>query len=73
VQGKSFLNLDIGLPVSELRASIRACFAGEIPEEVMLEAVNRRGKKIKCRVACTPLDTPRKKREGVIMLIDEIS
>jgi two-component system CheB/CheR fusion protein len=72
VQGKSFLNLDIGLPVTELRAPIRACFAGESPRELVLDAVNRRGKKIKCRITCTPLDTPRKKREGVILLIDDV-
>src|SRR5262249_11966013 len=28
VQGKSMLNLDIGLPVAELRGAIRACLAG---------------------------------------------
>src|SRR5262245_65322792 len=28
-QGKSVLNLDIGLPVSELRGALRACLAGD--------------------------------------------
>ena len=29
VKGKSFLNLDIGLPAGELRPIIRACLCGE--------------------------------------------
>jgi two-component system, chemotaxis family, CheB/CheR fusion protein len=73
VQGKGLLNLDIGLPVAELRTVIRPCLAGEIDrQEVVLEAVNRRGKKIKCRVTCTPLVAGSKKREGVILMMEEI-
>ena len=30
------------------------------------------GKKIKCRITCTPLLSPNKKREGVILLMDEL-
>ena len=72
VQGKSLLNLDIGLPVHELRAMVRSCLNGEPSNgEVMLDAVNRRGKKIKCRVSCSPLVTPLKKREGVILMMEE--
>ena len=29
VKGQNFLNLDIGLPVENLRADIRACLSGE--------------------------------------------
>jgi two-component system, chemotaxis family, CheB/CheR fusion protein len=73
VQGKGLLNLDIGLPVAELRNVIRPCLAGEIDrQEVVLEAVNRRGKKIKCRVTCTPLVAGSRKREGVILMMEEI-
>jgi two-component system CheB/CheR fusion protein len=73
VQGKSLLNLDIGLPAHDLRAMVRACLSGE-PErgEVTLDAVNRRGKKITCRVTCSPLVTSNKKREGVILLMEEV-
>jgi two-component system CheB/CheR fusion protein len=72
VQGKSFLNLDIGLPVAALRAPVRACLAGEVKQELVVDAVNRRGKNIRVRVAFTPLLTARKKREGVIVLVDEL-
>jgi two-component system CheB/CheR fusion protein len=73
VQGKGLLNLDIGLPVGELRTMIRACLAGEVEkQEVVLDAVNRRGKKIKCRVTCAALVSASKKREGVILTMEEV-
>ena len=73
VQGKSLLNLDIGLPVAELRGAIRPCLSGEVEsKEVVLDAVNRRGRKIRCRVTCSPLIFPgAKKRDGVILMMDE--
>jgi two-component system CheB/CheR fusion protein len=72
VQGKGLLNLDIGLPVAELRTVIRPCLAGEVDrQEVVLDAINRRGRKIKCRVTCTPLIAGSKKREGVILMMEE--
>jgi len=73
VQGRSLLNLDIGLPVGELHGVIRPCLVGDSAhQEVDLDAVNRRGKKIRCRVTCTPLISPSKKREGVILLMEEV-
>jgi two-component system, chemotaxis family, CheB/CheR fusion protein len=73
VQGKSLLNLDIGLPAHELRGIVRACLAADSePGEATLDAVNRRGKKIKCRVTCSPLVTAAKKREGVILMMEEV-
>jgi two-component system, chemotaxis family, CheB/CheR fusion protein len=72
VQGKGLLNLDIGLPVAELRTMIRPCLSGESEfQEVTLDAVNRRGKRIKCRVTCSPLIAG-KKREGVILTMEEV-
>jgi two-component system CheB/CheR fusion protein len=72
VRGKSVLNLDIGLPVGELRAPLRACLQeGTDYKEIELDAVNRRGKSIRCRIACTPLRTGEKRRDGVIVMMDE--
>jgi two-component system CheB/CheR fusion protein len=72
VQGKQFLNLDIGLPVMELRQPIRECLNGSPNKMVTLDAVNRRGKPIHCEVTCTPLsgdgdDGPR----GVILMMED--
>ena len=72
MQGKSLFNLDIGLPVHELRGMLRGCLAGDgARAEQVVDAVNRRGKKIKCRVSCSPLVTPSKKRDGVILMMEE--
>ncbi len=73
VQGKSVLNLDIGLPVGELRAPMRACLQeGAEYKAIELDAVNRRGKAIRCRIACTPLLAADKRRDGVILMMDEV-
>jgi len=82
VQRKSFLSLDIGLPVEKLRATIRPCLNGEAEyKEAVLDATNRRGKQIQCRVTVTPLDlrhaaSPKpgtKERQGVILLMEEMA
>jgi two-component system CheB/CheR fusion protein len=72
VQGRSLLNLDIGLPVGELRDVIRPCLTDSDHQQVVLDAVNRRGRKIRCRVTCTPLVAVGKKRDGVILLMEEV-
>jgi two-component system CheB/CheR fusion protein len=72
-EGRALLNLDIGLPVGQLRDVIRPCLGGDQDHhEIVLDAVNRRGKKIQCRVTCSPLVSVGKKREGVILLMEEI-
>ncbi|PSF37848.1 chemotaxis protein CheR [Aphanothece hegewaldii CCALA 016] len=73
VQGKYFLNLDIGLPVDPILQPIRNCLASLSyePEEVILNAINRRGKAIKCRVTFTPLVDNRQTIQGAILLMEE--
>jgi two-component system CheB/CheR fusion protein len=71
-KGQSLLNLDIGLPVHQLRPIVRACLSGEADhKEILLDATNRRGKPIKCRIACTPLMASDNHRHGAILLMDE--
>jgi len=73
VQHHHFLNLDIGLSVSQLRQPIRDCLQGNLPfYEVILEATNRRGRRIHCRVGCTPLMGSRSEILGVIVLMEEL-
>jgi two-component system CheB/CheR fusion protein len=75
VVGQHFLNLDIGLPFETLRPLLRAASApGGAAGEVMLEAVNRRGRTITVRVVCTPLrdhGTPSGDGAIVVMESDE--
>ncbi|MBO3742857.1 CheR family methyltransferase [Actinoplanes flavus] len=56
VIGQHFLNLDIGLPIDRVRPLLRGSLgAGGASAETKLDAVNRRGRAITVRVACTPL------------------
>jgi len=73
VVGQNFLNLDIGLPVEQLRLAIRNCL-NDNPTElspVVIEAMNRRGRLIQCRVTCTPLINIQQEILGVILLMEE--
>jgi two-component system CheB/CheR fusion protein len=55
-QGQNFLNLDIGLPVETLRELLRKVLRGVAPTaETTIEATNRRGRVIACRVICSPI------------------
>ena len=70
VAGSHLLNLDIGLPVDQLKDPVRACLSDGAPTEpVELSAVNRRGRVIDVRVSCRPLQTS-KGVSGAIMLLD---
>jgi two-component system CheB/CheR fusion protein len=73
VLGQSLLTLDIGLPVAELALPIRDCLAGKDGgvREVVLDATNRRGKSIRCKVMCTPLLGPKGPPEGAILLMED--
>jgi two-component system CheB/CheR fusion protein len=70
IEYQNFLNLDIGLPVGQLRASMRQVLAGNEPDPVELDAHNRRGQPIRCRVSFAPLSNHRDDAvEGVILVI----
>ena len=75
-QGKPFLTLDIGLPVDALVAAVRACLTGASSHtEIILEARNRRGRGITCRVILTPmvgLGDIAGDIAGVILLTEEL-
>jgi len=58
VIGQHFLNLDIGLPIERLRPMLRnALGSGGGSAEASVDAVNRRGRPVVVRVACTPLQS----------------
>jgi two-component system CheB/CheR fusion protein len=75
--GQHFLNLDIGLPTEQLRPLIRRTLAGDTgPHEMVLSAVNRRGRPIQVRVAGSPLDgvdssTSGSSTSGAILLMEQ--
>jgi len=72
VRGHNMLNLDIGLPVEKLKSPLRSCLS-EQPrfQDLVLDAIDRRGRRILCIVACTPLVSPEGVTQGVILLVSE--
>jgi two-component system CheB/CheR fusion protein len=73
VVGKHLMNLDLGLPVENLRQPLRRCLAGESPfERVTLQATNRRGRSIEVAVSCTAF-TLGKNGWGAIVMMDDKS
>ena len=74
-EDQHLLSLDIGLPLAELRSQIGASLSGKSDrEEVILEAVNRRGKPFQCRVTFLPLGPRRDNGNGgMIMLMEPVA
>jgi len=69
--GQHVLNLDIGLPASELRPTVRAALKDVNFEETkLMQAVNRRGRQISLRLHCGPLQTRAGKIQGSILLME---
>jgi two-component system CheB/CheR fusion protein len=77
VDGQLFLGLDMGLPVEALRAEIRGVLAsegdGDGPRRLTLDAVNRRGRALRCQVTCLPLARTGRRVSGVILLMEPLS
>ncbi len=67
-----FLALDIGLPVDQLTGAIRDIQRGRAPQvSLALEAINRRGRQIPCRITISPL--PVDGRQGLLLVMEDAS
>jgi two-component system CheB/CheR fusion protein len=55
VEGEHFLNLDIGLPVGELRRPLNGILANEPQPDLTLDGHNRRGQPVTYKVQLAPL------------------
>jgi len=72
VQGKFLMNLDIGLPAEQLHDPIQSFLLGANPyKKMVVEAINRRGKVIKCHITFTPSIGPGGELQGVVLLMEE--
>jgi two-component system CheB/CheR fusion protein len=71
--GQHLLTLEIGIPVDELRACMRAALAGEQPPMVVLDANDRRGRALRCRVTALPLAPGRNDVGGAILLMERLA
>ncbi|MCO1657011.1 CheR family methyltransferase [Pseudonocardia humida] len=71
--GRHFLNLDIGLPTDRLRPLIRSALADEPGQhELVVKAVNRRGRSIAVRVLGSPLGAREPGVAGVILTMEDV-
>jgi two-component system, chemotaxis family, CheB/CheR fusion protein len=71
--GQHFLNLDIGLPVRELRAIVKSALAGEEEGQIVVDATDRRGRALGCQVRVLPLAVSRDAVTGVILLMERVA
>jgi two-component system CheB/CheR fusion protein len=72
VMGRSLWSLDIGLPVERLKEPMQAFLAGEGDgRDVVLEAINRRGRPVTCRISMSRLDRGENLvLEGIVLLME---
>ncbi|MTJ49295.1 CheR family methyltransferase [Dolichospermum sp. UHCC 0259] len=71
VINKSWFSLDIGLPVEQLRNPLCDIISNKKTlQEMLLNAANRRGKKIQCYIACRPLI--KETVEGIIIMMTDV-
>jgi two-component system, chemotaxis family, CheB/CheR fusion protein len=72
VVGHPFFDLDIGLPVKELRGMVLAVHAGEqVQDEATIDAVSRRGRNIRVRVVAYTLSDGQRST-GVVLVMEEM-
>jgi two-component system CheB/CheR fusion protein len=72
VLSQHFLSLDIGFPVEQLKGPIRDALAFQSQSsDVMVDAVNRRGRSFRCRTHVMPLLDSGGDTYGAILLMSE--
>ncbi len=71
-EDEHLLNLDIGLPVAELRPLVRSALGDPtFMEETKLAAVNRRGREVRIRVVCSSLRGSGGEPAGAILVMEQ--
>ena len=71
VEGEHLLNLDIGIPVQQLRNPIRQVLAGASVDDLALEGHDRRGKPVRVEISFAPLRNrpDAEEPDGAILLV----
>ncbi|MFJ1759001.1 CheR family methyltransferase [Amycolatopsis sp. NPDC088138] len=71
-EGSHLLNLDIGLPLAELRPVVRDALAdAESVAELTLDAINRRGRAVVVRLTCSALRGANGQSQGALLMMEE--
>lgn len=72
-QGRDFLELDFGFPAKALECRLHRALAGEDQSELLLTAIDRRGKAVRCRVRVSPLLYEGRAPEGVVVVTEDVT
>ena len=73
VVGQHLMNLDIGLQVEILHKAIRRVLTGEVAcEQKTMDAVNRRGQSIRCRIRIQTRTDAQNNLRGAILLMESV-
>jgi two-component system CheB/CheR fusion protein len=73
VAGVHLMNLDIGLPLEQLRQPLLDCLASdERPTDLLVEAINRRGRPMRCQLRIASLLGNDGDIAGAIVVMDAI-
>jgi two-component system CheB/CheR fusion protein len=67
-----FADLDIGLPIHQLAAPVQGVIDSGKPADLEINAVERRGRPIHCRVRITPLLYNDRESHGAVVIVEEI-
>lgn len=71
-EGEHLLNLDMGLPMPELRPVVRKALADpSFMTELRVTAVNRRGREVVVRIVCSSLRGHDGKPTGAILVLEQ--
>ncbi|MFD8495420.1 CheR family methyltransferase [Amycolatopsis sp. NPDC059657] len=71
-EGEHLLNLDIGLPLTEVRPAVRKALTDPaFQAELSLQAVNRRGRHTTVRLLCGALRGPAGDSHGAILVMEQ--
>jgi two-component system, chemotaxis family, CheB/CheR fusion protein len=72
-EGDHLLGLDLGLPVERLKGPLRQILRdGKDRVELVLEATNRRGRQIECKVVALPFSVDGNQTSGAILVMEEM-
>ncbi len=71
--GRKFGELDIGLPMQQIAPAVQSVIAGGEAVDFQVEAVERRGRPIHCRVRVSPLLYEDRASHGAVLFVEEVA
>jgi two-component system CheB/CheR fusion protein len=68
---QTFTSLDIGLPVQQLEQALRGAVIDAASSDLTLDALDRRGRGMRCRVRVSPLVYPDHNTQGAMVVVED--